>query len=106
MRALLAGIMAGAFLGCAEQAAAQSYRLPPERHVIEVVRRAYGSEFIINGARFADKNACAIGWVAGQHVQLIAGDWHGRCSEAVFYNMSVRQKCALVCSGWFHWPWW
>ncbi len=38
--------------------------LPPERHVIEIVKNAYSDRFIINGARFSAKSpACVSGWL-------------------------------------------
>jgi len=71
--------------------------LPPERHVIEIVRGAYGSAFIINGARFSAKTAACTGWVAGDRIQLLAGSWNGACAEAVFRNVTRRQTCEMWC---------
>jgi hypothetical protein len=67
--------------------------------VIEVVVRAYSTRFIINGIPFTGKTACSLGWVAGQQVRLRAGDWHGACAKAVFYNVSRHQSCAMWCPG-------
>jgi hypothetical protein len=73
------------------------FALPRERHVIEVVRHAYSTDFIINGLPFSGRDACSLGWIAGQRVELRAGSWHGICQEAVFYNVARRQSCALSC---------
>ncbi len=75
------------------------FALPPERHVIEVVRHAYSTQFIINGLPFIGTNACALGWAAGQQVRLRAGSWHGACAVAVFYNVPLRQSCPMWCPG-------
>src|SRR5712671_7872888 len=69
------------------------YYLPPERHVIEVVQPPYSGNFIINGARFTAKTAACTRWAAGERIKLLAGDWHGRCVDAVFYNFYWRNSC-------------
>src|SRR5881392_2425623 len=52
--------------------------LPPERHVIEIVKEAYSDRFIVNGARFAAKvPACTAGWLAGEPVHFLSGEIHG-----------------------------
>jgi hypothetical protein len=71
--------------------------LPPERHVIELVRPPYSGSYIINGARFsAETAACAV-WNAGERITLLAGDWHGRCGDAVFYNVMRHRACRMWC---------
>jgi len=30
-------------------------------------------------------------------IRLIAGDWHGRCVDAVFYNYYRRNTCEMWC---------
>jgi hypothetical protein len=72
--------------------------LPPERHVIEVVRGARGPSFIINGANFTAKTAACIGWTAGDRVRLRAGSWHGACVDATFYNATRRRTCEMWCA--------
>jgi hypothetical protein len=68
--------------------------LPPERHVIEVVR--YGYVYIINGFRFTAPGPCP-GWVAGDRIWLLEGSWHAACDVAVFYNATRCNTCALSC---------
>ncbi|HEY7666446.1 MAG TPA: hypothetical protein VH934_25290 [Xanthobacteraceae bacterium] len=75
------------------------YYLPPERHVIEVVSPPFSARFIINGARFAGWTPACYSWVAGERIRLVAGDWHGRCVGAVFYNYVRRNTCETWC-GW------
>jgi hypothetical protein len=72
-------------------------RLPPERHVIEVVQPPWSGNFIINGTRFRAKTAACLSWVAGDRIQLLAGDWNGYCVDAVFYNVSRRSTCEMWC---------
>ena len=72
------------------------YRLP-ERHVIEVVAPPYSGNFIINGTRFTAKTAACLPWAAGEPITLRAGDWHGRCVDAVFYNVLRRRSCEMWC---------
>jgi hypothetical protein len=71
--------------------------LPPERHVIEVVRGAYGPSFVINGANFTAKSTACEGWVAGDRIRLLAGSWHGACSDAAFYNVTRHRTCEMRC---------
>jgi hypothetical protein len=75
----------------------QGHYLPPERHVIEVVRPPYSGNLIINGTRFTAKTATCLHWTAGDRIPLIAGDWNGRCIDAVFYNLRRRNSCAMWC---------
>jgi hypothetical protein len=71
--------------------------LPPERHVVEVVAPPYSGNFIINGTHFAGVAPACLRWSAGERIQLLAGDWHGRCTEAVFYNLTLRSTCRMAC---------
>ena len=74
--------------------------LPPERHVVEVVQPPWSGNFIINGARFTGKSRACFSWAAGERIKLIAGDWNGRCTEAVFYNFYRRSTCEMWCRPW------
>ena len=71
--------------------------LPPERHVIEVVQPPYSGIFIINGVRFTGMTEACLGWVAGERISLVAGDWHGHCVTAVFYNFRRHNTCETWC---------
>jgi hypothetical protein len=71
--------------------------LPPERHVIEIVRGAHGPSFVINGANFTAKSNACLGWVAGDRIKLLAGSWHGVCTDAAFYNLSRHRACEMWC---------
>lgn len=71
--------------------------LPPERHVIELARPPYSGNFIINATRFTAKTPACARWVAGERIKLLAGDWHGFCVDAVFYNVPRRQICEMAC---------
>jgi hypothetical protein len=73
--------------------------LPPERHVIEVVRPPYSGSFIINGKAFIAKTPACWSWSAGERVTLLAGEWHAVCESAVFYNLARHQSCEMWC-GW------
>jgi hypothetical protein len=73
--------------------------LPPERHVIELVRPPYSGSFIINGMPFIAKTPACWNWNAGEPVTLIAGEWHGLCDSAVFYNLARHRSCEMWC-GW------
>jgi hypothetical protein len=88
-----------AILACRPALAAEygrHMRLPLERHVIELVRPPYGGSFIINGAYFTAKSACPA-WSAGDRITLLAGDWHGRCVDAVFHNAARHGACQMWC---------
>jgi hypothetical protein len=99
--------LAGAPALSADLTAAQpdhyaSYRhapigLAPERHVIEVVKPPYSGSFIINGTNFAARSPACLSWAAGDRVTLEAGDWHGYCIGAVFYNVTRHQACPMWC---------
>ena len=71
--------------------------LPPERHVIEVVRGAYGYSYVINGANFHAKSPACTGWLAGDRIKLLAGSWHAACIDAVFYNATRHRSCEMWC---------
>jgi len=71
--------------------------LPRERHVIEVVQPPYSGIFIINGIRFTGMTPACFGWAAGEPIGLVAGDWHGHCLTAVFYNFWRRNTCQMWC---------
>ena len=73
--------------------------LPPERHVVEVVQPPYSGNFVINGYRFKGLEQSCAGWVAGDRIKLISGDWHARCDVAVFRNMTRGSTCEMSC-GW------
>ncbi len=78
--------------------------LPPERHVIEIVKDAYSDRFIINGARFSAKApACVSGWLAGEPVRLLSGEPHGYCTDAVVYNAMRHRACEMWCGGSLFW---
>jgi hypothetical protein len=84
-------------------AGGMKYRAPilPERHVIEKVQPPYSGNFIINGTRFVGHTRACRRWIAGERIRLVAGDWHGRCADAVFYNYVRRNTCRASCSGWW-----
>ena len=88
-----------AILACRPVLAAERYRpkLLPERHVIEVARPPYSGSYIINGARFTAETAACTGWNAGERITLLAGDWHGRCVDAVFNNVARHRACRMWC---------
>jgi len=71
--------------------------LPPERHVIEVVRPPSSGNFIINGFQFTATTPACMQWAAGERIKLLAGDWSGRCVDAVFYNAMRRETCRMWC---------
>jgi len=73
--------------------------LAPERHVIELVQSRFGGDFVINGTQFLAKSPACRSWAAGEEIRLLAGDWHGRCDFAIFYNVPRRMTCALSCGG-------
>jgi len=77
----------------------------PDRHVVEVVQPPYSGNFIINATRFVGRTPACLRWVAGDRIRLIAGDWHGECVEAVFYNYVRHNTCVASCGGGW-WRWW
>src|SRR5262249_60113112 len=54
-----------------------SLRLPPERHVVEVIDE--WGRLVINGRRFTPIVPGCGGWVAGERIRLLAGGIRGRC---------------------------
>jgi hypothetical protein len=74
-------------------------RLPPERHVIEVVWHGVSDRFIINGVRFAAKTPACVGWLAGERVRFLYGSIDGACVDAVVYNATRRETCEMWCAG-------
>jgi hypothetical protein len=79
------------------------FALPPERHVLEVVNfSSFGLRFLINGHYFRANPWECPGWVAGDHVTLVAGDWHGYCATAVFHDLTRHRTCRVECDplGW------
>ena len=78
----------------------RAYHFAPERHVVEVVQPPYSGNFIINGTRFVGRTPACLRWVAGDRIRLVAGEWHGRCTEAVFYNYTRRSTCQTSCGWW------
>ena len=90
-----------AMLACQPAFAAEHHRhggLPAERHVIESVRPPYSGSYIINGAHFTAKSGVCTGWTAGDRITLSAGDWQGRCVDAVFRNAARHGSCQMWCS--------
>ena len=73
------------------------HHLPPARHVVEVVQPPYSANFIINGIQFKGMTAACFRWTAGDRITLLAGDWHGHCVTAVFYNFRRRSTCQTLC---------
>jgi hypothetical protein len=71
--------------------------LAAERHVIEVAEPPYSGSFIINGTNFAARSPACLSWTAGDRVTLKAGDWHGYCVGATFYNVTRHQACQMWC---------
>jgi hypothetical protein len=82
------------------------HRLPPERHVIEIVQPPWSGNFIINGARFTGHSPACFTWAAGERIKLIEGDWNGLCTEAVFYNVYRHSTCEMTCRGSIYNSWW
>jgi len=77
-------------------------RLPPERHVIEVVD-GWG-RFIINGTRFTPADPRCATWTAGDRIAFLSGELHGYCVTATIHNISRRQTCEVACGSavvWF-----
>lgn len=73
------------------------WRLPPDRHVIEKVVPPGGSAFLINGRYFTAKAGYCPRWVPGDRIRLVAGDWRGACTDALFYNLRRGSRCAMWC---------
>jgi hypothetical protein len=84
---------------CGPAVSAERYRqtLRPERHVIELVRGPGSGSYIINGMHFTAETPACASWNAGERITLLSGDWHGRCVEAAFYNVTRRRACQMWC---------
>jgi len=97
---MLCGPAAAAELGDATPAP-RAYHyggLPPERHVLEVVNfSSFGLRFLINGHYFSANPLECPGWVAGDRLRLVAGEWHGYCATAVFYDVTQHRSCRVSC---------
>jgi hypothetical protein len=77
------------------------YPLPPERHVLEVVNfSSFGLRFLINGHYFRANPLECPGWVAGDRVTLLEGEWHGYCATAVLYDLTRHRSCRVACDPW------
>jgi hypothetical protein len=76
------------------------YRLPAGRHVVEKVSPPGSGLYLLNGAWFAAHTPRCAGWVAGDRIRLLRGEWHGYCGTAVFRNVSRRMTCELSCGRW------
>jgi|SRR5947209_12879333 len=77
------------------------YALPPERHVLEIVNfSSFGLRFLINGHYFRASPSDCPGWIAGDRVALLAGDWHGYCVTAVFQDLTRGRSCRVSCDSW------
>jgi hypothetical protein len=75
--------------------------LPPDRHVLEKVNfSSFGLRFLINGHYFRASPSDCPGWVAGDRVALLAGEWHGYCSTAVFHDLTRNRSCRVSCDPW------
>jgi hypothetical protein len=72
-----------------------SLRLPPERHVIEIVDNE--GRLTIGGRRFTPIVPACGGWIAGDRIRLVAVDVPGACRIAVIYNYHARQTCEVAC---------
>ena len=57
------------------------------------VQPPYSGNFIINGICFTGVSPACFGWTAGDRITLVAGDWHGHCLTAVFYNFRRHSTC-------------
>jgi hypothetical protein len=76
-------------------------RLPPERHVVEVID-SWG-RLIINGRRFTPAVPGCGDWVAGERIKFLAGDINGACDVAVIYNYRRHQTCEVGCRHFANW---
>ena len=100
---MLCGPAISAELGEPGPAPRYHFALPPERHVLEVVNfSSFGLRFLINGHYFRANPYECPGWVAGDQVTLVAGEWHGYCATAVFHDLTQHRTCRVACdpAGW------
>jgi hypothetical protein len=77
--------------------APRHFVLLPERHVVEKVMPPYSGNYLINATWFTARTPACARWVSGERIRLVAGDWHGACTTAVFHNISRRMTCELSC---------
>ena len=99
---LLCGPAVAAELGePAPHAYVHRFALPPERHVLEVVNfSSFGLRFLINGHYFRANPLECPGWIAGDRVTLVAGEWHGYCATAIFHDLTRHRSCRVECDPW------
>jgi hypothetical protein len=77
------------------------YAAPPGRRVLELVDfSSFGLRFLINGHYFRASPLDCPGWVAGDRVTLLAGEWHGYCATAVFHDLTSPRSCRVWCDPW------
>ena len=72
-----------------------SLRLPPERHLGEIVDN-FG-RITIGGRRYTPAVPACGGWVAGERVRFVAFDVPGACRTALIYNYYTRRTCEVAC---------
>jgi len=78
-----------------------SLRLPPERHVVEVIDD-FG-RLIIAGRPFTAAVPACGGWVAGERIRFVAGDINGACQTALIYNYRRHETCEVGCRRFVIW---
>src|SRR5262249_62111110 len=78
-----------------------SLRLPPERHVVEVIDE--WGRLVINGRSFTPAVPGCGGWVAGERIRFVAGDINGACQTAVIYNYRRHETCEVGCRRFVVW---
>ena len=78
-----------------------SLRLPPERHVVEVIDD--WGRLIIAGRTFTPAVPACGGWVAGERIRFVAGDINGACQTAVIYNYRRHETCEVGCRRFVIW---
>ena len=62
-----------------------------------IVETSYNDElFIINGEKFEAKTYC-YNIDEGDRVIFLEGDPFGACSEAVIYDVDIKEKCEVWC---------
>jgi hypothetical protein len=75
----------------------RAFVLPPERHVVEGVYLPGSGVFQINNRYFTAQTPACMRWLPGEQIRLVAGDWSGACTSAVFYNVRRRETCEMWC---------